>query len=72
MRVSGVQRVRQQDPEPLPPHWTPGAEDHRREPTPAPHPGRHLHHHPVQERESDDLCLGNQKTARSSADMQGL
>lgn len=72
LRISGVQRVRQQDPEPLPPHWTPGTKDHWREPTSAPHSRRHLHDHQVQKGKSDHFCLGNSKTACSSATMQGL
>lgn len=71
-RVSGVQRLRQQDPEPLPPHWTPGAKDHRREPTSASHPGRHLHDRQVQKGKPDDFCVGNSQSAHGSADMQGL
>ena len=67
MRVSGVHRLRQQDPEPLPPHRAAGAEDHRREPASAPHSRAHLHNSPAQKGEPGHLRLGDPQAAGCDA-----
>lgn len=72
LRLTGVQRLRQQDPEPVPPHGAPGAEGHRWKPTSAAHTRRHLYHRQVQKGETDDFCLGNSQSAHGSAHMQSL
>lgn len=72
MRVPGVQRVREQDPEPLPPNGTAGTEGHRREPAPAPHSRGHLHNSPLQKRQPEHLCVGDPQAAGCDAVVQGL